>query len=180
MVRIFFLLTSLYYSTIFTLFLAFLTFKTLFKVTSYSPKIIYQTMIKHYPIPYIVYFLILQFIGLVHSALFYIKYALILKLSMFQLSYSLIFLIINLLTSIFFYMQFFKKWNVMTAQELKNLSLYTKKINNNLSLNDCEYDIKNKKYMYRFVYFIVCFFTFNILAPFYFADIYFFFYLFSL
>ena len=109
MVRIFFLLTTLYYSTIFTLFLAFLTFKTLFKVTSYSPKIIYQTMIKHYPSHYILYFLILQFIGLIPSALFYIKYALILKLSMFQLSYSLIFLIINLLTSIFFYMQFFKK-----------------------------------------------------------------------
>lgn len=109
MVKIFFFLTALYYSTIFTLFLAFLAFKIIFKITVYSPKIIYQIMIKHYPSRYILYFLVLQFIGLIPSTLFYIKYALILKLSMIQLSYSIIFLVINLLTSIFFYMQFFKK-----------------------------------------------------------------------
>lgn len=109
MVKIFFFITSLYYSTIFTLFIAFLAFKIIFKITVYSPKIIYQTMIKYYPSYYVIYFLILQFIGLIPSSLFYIKYALILKLSTIQLSYSLIFLLINLLTAIFFYMQFFKK-----------------------------------------------------------------------
>ena len=88
MVKIFFFLTALYYSTIFTLFLAFLAFKIIFKITVYSPKIIYQIMIKHYPSRYVLYFLILQFIGLIPSTLFYIKYGLILKLSMIQFSYS--------------------------------------------------------------------------------------------
>lgn len=181
MVRIVFFIITLYYSTVFTLFITFLAFKVIFKITVYSPKIIYQTMIKHYPSRYVIYFLILQFIGLVPSTLFYIKYALILKLSLVQISYALIFLVINLLTSIFFYLQFFKKWNVMTAQELKNLSLYTKKINNNNFYNNT-YGNNTccKKKKYRFVYFILCFFSFNILAPIYFADIYFIMYLFSL
>ena len=109
MVRIVFFIITLYYSTVFTLFITFLDFKVIFKITVYSPKIIYQNMIKHYPSRYVIYFLILQFIGLVPSTLFYIKYALILKLSLVQISYALIFLVINLLTSIFFYLQFFKK-----------------------------------------------------------------------
>lgn len=69
----------------------------------------------------------------------------------------------------------------MTAQELKNLSLYTKKINNNNFYNNT-YGNNTccKKKKYRFVYFILCFFSFNILAPIYFADIYFIMYLFSL
>lgn len=69
----------------------------------------------------------------------------------------------------------------MSAQELKNLSLYTITTNtNNLQTDIYGYNIDNKKYIYRFVYFIISFFAFNILAPFYFADIYFFLYIFSL
>ena len=126
MVSVVVLLITVYYCSVFSLFVLFYSFKTLFHVNSNSPKIIYQSLIKHYLPKNIVYFLILQFIGIIPSLMFYIKYCIIVHAPLINYSYGIIFLFLNLLTSIFFYFQFFKKWNIMTAQEYRELSYYIK------------------------------------------------------
>lgn len=172
MVSLFIMLLMVYYCSAFSLFLLFFTFKTVFHVNSNSPKIIYQTLIRHYLPKNMIYFLILQFIGIIPSVMFYIKYCIIVHAPLINYSYGIIFLFLNLLTSVFFYFQFFKKWNVMTAQEIRELSYYTKKPICR-DLTDARiYKYKKNKKKYILTYCLVLYLVLNFFAPFYFFDIF--------
>ena len=172
MVSLVILLVMTYYCSVFALFLLFFTFKTVFHINSNSPKIIYQSLIRHYLPKNMVYFLILQFLGIVPSVMFYIKYCIIVHAPLINYSFAIIFLFLNLLTSIFFYFQFFKKWNVMTAQEIRELTYYSKQPIVRDMVEERIYKNKNRKKKYILTYCLVLYLAFNFLAPFYFFDIF--------
>ena len=172
MVGIFFLLTIIYYSSLFTFFLLFYVFKSVFQITSNSPKIIYQSLIRHYLPKNIIYLIILQFIGMIPSFMFYIKYCLLAHAPLIKYSYGVIFLFLNLLVSIFFYLQFFKKWNTFTAQECRYISFF-RKINTSEDFEPYNYYGNDFKKRYLVAFFIITFLLINFLAPFYFTDVFF-------
>lgn len=171
MVSLFFFLTLIYYSSLFALFGAFYAFKLIFQITTNSPKIIYQNIVRQYLPKYIVYALILQFIGIVPSVVFYIKYCFLTNAPYIKYLCGILFLFLNLLVSIFFYFQFFKKWNVMTAEEYRYASLF-RKVKYSEDFEEYHHYDTNWKKRYYFVYFLLLYILVNFLAPFYFHDIF--------
>lgn len=171
MVSLFFFLALIYYSSLFALFGSFYAFKVIFQISSNSPKIIYQNIVRQYLPKYIVYAIILQFIGIVPSVVFYIKYCFLTNAPYIKYVYGILFLFLNLLVSIFFYFQFFKKWNIMTAEEYRYASSF-RKIKYSEDFDAYNYFDNNWKKRYYFVYFLLAYILLNFIAPFYFHDLF--------
>lgn len=169
MVSLFFFLSLIYYSSLFALFAVFYAFKVTFHISSNSPKIIYQSLTRHFPAKYIMYGIILQFIGIVPSVVFYIKYCFLVNAPYIKYFYGLVFLFLNLLVSVFFYFQFFKKWNVVTAEEYRQISMY-RKIKYSDDFERYFYFTHDWKRRYNIVYWLIIYITWNIVAPIYFQD----------
>lgn len=169
MVSLFFFLTLIYYSSLFAFFGAFYAFKIIFQISSNSPKIIYQNIIRQYLPKYVIYAIILQFIGIIPSVVFYIKYCFLTNAPYIKYFYGILFLFLNLLISIFFYLQFFKKWNVMTAEEYRYAASF-RKLKHSEDFEPYSYYTDDWTRRYYFVYFLLFYILLNFLAPFYFHD----------
>lgn len=171
MVSLYFFLVIIYYSSLFALFGAFYVFKIIFQISSNSPKIIYQNMVRQYLPKYVIYAIILQFIGIVPSVVFYIKYCFFTNAPYIKYFYGILFLFLNLLVSIFFYLQFFKKWNVMTAEEYRYAASF-RRIKHSEDLEIYSHFGSDWTKRYYFVYFLLFYILLNFIAPFYFQDLF--------